>query len=76
MPSSSLLLAVGALLSRWVSLTWSMNHEVVSIEADQIRFLLLGDWGLYGTGGSKYSLRDRNSGPALQKKDKVSHCPG
>ena len=53
-----------------------MNHEVVSIEADQIRFLLLGDWGLYGTGGSKYSLRDRNSGPALQKKDKVSHCPG
>ena len=62
-PMASLLFVIGALVLRDMLLVASLNQEVVSIESDQIRFLLLGDWGLYGTGGSKYSL---------QKKDKVS----
>ena len=71
MAASSRLFLIGAMLSKWVVLNASMDHEVVSIESEQIRFLLLGDWGLYGTGGSKYSLLGKNSRTTLQKKDKV-----
>ena len=53
----------------------SLQEAVVNIDSSDIRFLLLGDWGLYGASGSSYSFHKKSTEMMLQKKNKVLRPP-